>query len=214
MMSVSICVFAKGDDWAQFDKYKLDNDSIIKGRRPKVVFMGNSITEGWMKEDPEFFIANNFVGRGISGQTSYQMLVRFREDVINLKPEIVVINAGTNDIAENNHPYNENITFGNLISMVELAQANGIKVILTSILPTDKFYWNPSETEIPNKINSLNSRIKNYADERGLPYADYYSKMVGDGGALKKEYSTDGVHPVLLGYKVMEQVIEPVINNF
>lgn len=221
MVSLISCFLGTGiskasDEWGQFNRYKVQNDSIKslpEDQRPVVVFMGNSITEGWVKEDPEFFKTNNYEGRGISGQSSYQMLSRFREDVINLKPRMVVINGGTNDIAENTHPYNEEITFGNIVSMVELAKANNIAVVLTSLLPADEFYWRPEIKDAPAKIISLNNRIKTYAKENDLPYADYYSEMIGENYALKEEYSEDKVHPTLKGYKVMEEVIVPVIKN-
>lgn len=203
-----------GDDWAQFSRYKADNE-LLKSQQPYekpiAVFIGNSITQGWVEFDPTFFEDNNFVGRGISGQTSYQMLTRFREDVINLKPEIVIINAGTNDIAENNHNYDEEITLGNIVSMVELAKANNIPVILTSVLPAKRFGWKPSIQGIEGKILSLNQRIQSYADQHAIPYADYYDVMHDDSMAMKEGLSYDGVHPTLEGYKVMEETILPEI---
>lgn len=216
LLLLEINSLSAAEDWAQFGKYQLENDSIMKlpeNQRPKVIFMGNSITEGWAKEDPDFFKANNFLGRGISGQTTYQMLNRFREDVINLNPELVVITAGTNDVAENNHNYNEDITLGNIISMAELARANNIKVVLTSVLPTDHFYWNPEMSGIPEKLISLNKGIKAYADSQSIPYADYFSEMHNDSYAMKEGLSIDGVHPSLDGYKMMEQIIMPVISS-
>ena len=201
-------------DWAQFSRYRQQNN-LIKAQgensRPDVIFMGNSITEGWVKEDPQFFKENNFEGRGISGQSSYQMLSRFREDVLNLNPKIVLINAGTNDIAENTHEYNEDITFGNIISMVELARVNNIEVVLSSILPADKFYWNENVKDIPEKIISLNSRIQKYAEENGIPFLDYHSQMIGNDFAMKDGFSLDGVHPTIEGYKVMEEIAYPVL---
>lgn len=200
----------KADDWAQFGRFKSQNDSLelsLQGAECKAVFMGNSITEGWIKQDPDFFIQNGFINRGISGQTSYQMLLRFREDVINLKPEVVVINAGTNDIAENNHPYNEEITFGNIVSMAELAKANGINIVLTSILPAKSFHWNRAIRDVPQKIISLNGRIKNYAVNNDIPFVDYYEIMKDEDMAMNNEYSLDGIHPNLRGYKAMEPLI-------
>lgn len=140
-------------EWANFKRYAQQNAQLIADGTStgKVVFMGNSITEGWANQHPDFFEKNGYIGRGIGGQTSYQFLLRFREDVISLSPSIVVINAGTNDVAENTGPYNEDYTFGNIASMVEMAQANGIKVILTSTLPSAKFGWNPKVTDAPQK---------------------------------------------------------------
>ena len=203
-------------DWGGLNRYAKDNAAMTapeKGEK-RVVFLGNSITEGWVNTHPDLFKDNKYIGRGISGQTSYQFLLRFREDVINLQPKLVVINAGTNDVAENTGKYNEDYTFGNIVSMVELAKANKIKVILTSTLPAAAFGWNPSITDAADKIASLNARIKAYAKENHIPYVDYYEKMVqGDNRALNSNYSKDGVHPTSEGYDVMEALIKPAIDK-
>lgn len=215
-VSLSACFAAPPEDWGQFSRFEKDNLRIKNEsaqQTPKVIFIGNSITELWAKEDPAFFKDNNFLGRGISGQTTYQMLVRFRDDVINLHPEIVVINGGTNDVAENNHPFNPERTLGNIKSMAELAKANGIKVILTSVLPCSGFYWRKTIGNVPEKITSLNKMIKDYAEENGFLFVDYYPEMVSNGGALNPAYTKDGVHPNLAGYKVMEKIAMPVINS-
>ena len=176
--------------------------------------MGNSITECWYLRHQEFFDANpNYVCRGIGGETTCQFLNRFREDVINNKPAIVIINGGTNDIAENTGTYNADFTFGNIASMAELAKANGIKVILTSILPVKYYSWNYSITDAPDKIKALNERIKKYADENNITYVDYYKDMVVDGDDLNPAYTNDGVHPVAAGYEVMESIIVPIIQK-
>lgn len=204
------------DDWAQFNKYSAQNDSIKAlglSAAPEVVFMGNSITEGWMLLHPGFFTDNNFLCRGISGQTTEQMLLRFREDVINLHPETVVINGGTNDIAENSHAYNEERTFGNLVSMAELASAHGINVVMTSVLPVEKYFWSPLITDAPEKIAALNRLIRAYADEKGYPYVDYYSVMHEDNRRLAPAFTEDGVHPTHKGYDVMESILSPVLNS-
>lgn len=204
-------------DWPNLGRYAQENarlqqdDATVKGR---VVFMGNSITEGWVREDAAFFTSNGYIGRGISGQTSYQFLLRFREDVLKLNPEVVVINAGTNDVAENTGAYNEEYTMGNIISMVELASVNGIEVILTSVLPAAAFGWNTAIKDAPQKIEALNKRISAYAQKEGIPYVDYYSAMVyGDNKALNPAYTKDGVHPTLDGYKVMEVLIKKAIDK-
>ena len=203
-------------NWANFKHYaeqnKLMKATVIVPKR--VVFIGNSITEGWVNQHPDFFKQNGYVGRGIGGQTSYQMLLRFREDVINLLPEVVVINAATNDIAENAGAYNEDYSFGNIISMVELARANGIKVILTTTLPSSSFSWNPSIKDATQKITALNKRVATYAKDRQIPFVDYYSNMVciSNGDQLSK-YTNDGVHPNSQGYDVMESLIKPVIDK-
>ena len=207
---------AQNRDWANFKRYAKANKELPAPakKEKRVVFMGNSITEGWISNRPEFFTENNYVGRGISGQTSYQFVVRFREDVINLQPKLVVINAGTNDAAENTGPYNEDITFGNIVSMVQLAQANKIKVILTSVLPASEFGWNKNITDAADRIAGLNARIEAYAKANKIPYVDYYKEMVsGPERSLNPAYTKDGVHPTKEGYAVMEALIKPAIEK-
>ena len=223
MIAVFLCIpwvasDAQKQDWGNLKRYAEANKELVrKGKqKDRVVFMGNSITEGWVANDAAFFEDNGYVGRGIGGQTSSHFLLRFREDVIKLAPALVVINAGTNDVAENAGAYNEEYTFGNIVSMVELARANKIKVILTSVLPAAAFGWNPSVKDAPQKIMQLNARIRAYAKENKIPYVDYYSEMVEaeDGNnALNPLYTKDGVHPTLEGYKVMESLIKKVIDK-
>lgn len=189
-------------------------ESKLPKEQRQVVFLGNSITEGWAHQRPEFFKGNGFIGRGISGQTSYQFVLRFRQDVIDLHPQIVVINTATNDIAENTHPYDEDRTFANIETMVELARANRIKVIFTTTLPAAKFGWNPRITDGADKIARLNERIRKYAEKHNIPFVDYYSKMVVDEErALNPAYSNDGVHPTQAGYAVMEPLVKAVIDQ-
>ncbi len=141
-------------------------------------------------------------------------MIRFREDVVKLQPKLVVINAGTNDVAENSCTYNEELTMGNIISMVEIAKINKIKVILTSVLPAAGFGWNKSITDAPAKIKALNKRIQAYAKSNKIPYVDYYTPLVDtDGNTLNPHYSKDGVHPTAEGFDVMEGIIVPVINK-
>lgn len=206
----------KNNDWARLGRYAKANKELPAPtkKEKRVVFMGNSITEGWVRIRPDFFNENGYIGRGIGGQTSYQFVVRFRPDVINLKPKLVVINAGTNDVAENTGPFDLQTTFGNIVSMVELAKANKIKVILTSVLPAAKFSWNKGITDAPDKIEALNALIKEYAKKHKIPYVDYYTPMVtGPERALNPAYSKDGVHPTAEGYEVMEALIKPVIDK-
>ena len=206
----------KNTDWARLGRYAKANKELPAPakKEKRVVFMGNSITEGWVRIRPDFFKENGYIGRGISGQTSYQFVVRFRPDVINLNPKLVVINAGTNDVAENTGPFDLETTFGNIVSMVELAKANKIKVILTSVLPAAKFGWNKKITDAPDKIEALNAMIKDYAKKHKIPYVDYYTPMVsGAERALNPAYSKDGVHPTAEGYEVMEALIKPVIDK-
>ena len=195
-------------DWAKFSRYEASNK--LETAPPKVVFMGNSITEGWVRDHPDFFIANGFIGRGISGQTSAEMLVRFRSDVILLKPKTVVINAGTNDIAQNNGTITLEHILQNIISMCELAKMNHIKPILSSVLPVNHFWWN--ETLKPARdIVTLNGMIRQYALKNKITYVDYYSFLVDKNGGLDQKYSGDGVHPNLTGYGVMETIILKVL---
>lgn len=216
MLLTACCAGAQRADWAAFGRYAEANSQVTaapdNGRR--VVFMGNSITQFWVRDRPEFFSDNDFIGRGIAGQTTYQFLSRFREDVVNLHPALVVINAATNDIAENTHPYDESRTMGNIKSMVEIARANGIQVILTSTLPASCFGWNKDIIDAPEKIASLNRLIAAYAEAEGIPYVDYHSHMLGDDGrCLSSRYTDDGVHPTAAGYEVMEALILPYVRN-
>ena len=197
-------------DWAHLKKYEQSNSELKKINDPnRVVFMGNSITEGWSFLDKDFFINNQFVNRGIGGQTTPQMLIRFKPDVVNLNPKAVVILAGINDIAENTGPVTiENIA-ENIISMVEIAKANNIKVLICSTLPAIDFTWSPGMEPGP-KVIKLNSILKNYCDSNNIPYVDYFSAMSDEKGGLKvPEYTTADylVHPNLAGYKVMEKII-------
>lgn len=212
----STSLFAQ-KDWADIHKYDQDNKTLMAqpndGRR--VVFLGNSITEFWKSNHPEFFSENHYIDRGISGQTTYQYLVRFREDVLNLQPKVLIINGGTNDIAENNYAYNEDRTFGNIITMVELAQAHKIKVIMTSVLPSSKYSWNPSLPDVQGKISSLNARLKAYADKHHITYVDYYSALVtGPEKSLNPAWTKDGCHPTKDGYLVMEPLVKKAIQKY
>ncbi|MDE5941514.1 MAG: SGNH/GDSL hydrolase family protein [Muribaculaceae bacterium] len=213
--AVALSALAHGDDWANFRRYEKANAEVIDQPLEKraVVFLGNSITENWARIHPEFFTSHGFVPRGISGQTSYQFLLRFRDDVISLHPSVVVINAGTNDVAENNHTYNEDRTFGNIVSMVELAQANGIKPVLSTVLPALVFGWRPEISDAPQKIKSLNKRLRAYAAAREIPFVDYYTPMaLKETGALNPSMTDDGVHPTAMGYDVMEVAVLEVLS--
>lgn len=213
MFGTVMSASAANDDWAYFARYEKENSQLqeMPNDGHRVVFMGNSITENWVYTHPDFFTAHGFIGRGISGQTTYQYLVRFREDVINLKPAVVIINGGTNDAAENTCAFNLDRTIENIISMVELAQANGIKVILTSVLPVSGYYWNPSITDASARVDAINARLKAYADSKNITFVDYFSPMVSSGRTMNPAYSKDGVHPNSDGYDVMEAIILPVI---
>ncbi len=176
----------------------------------RVVFMGNSITIGWLSARPEFFEGKSYVNRGIGGQTTPQMLGRFKQDVIALKPKVVVILAGTNDIAGNTGPITIPEIADNLKAMAKLANANGIKVILSSVLPVYDYPWRPG-LEPAEKVVALNGLIKAYCNEKGHIYLDYFSAMVDKRKGLPKEYASDEVHPTVEGYKVMEPLVESAI---
>jgi len=197
-------------DWAHLKKYELENIEIKKvDDSDRVVFMGNSITEGWSYFNKDFFINNPFVNRGIGGQTTPQMLIRFKPDVVNLNPKSVVIMAGINDIAGNTGPIKIENTAENIISMAEIAKANGIKVFICSTLPAIDFPWSPGLEPAP-KVIKLNKILKKYCEDNNIKYVDYFSSMVDEKGGLKvPEYTSadDLVHPNLEGYKVMEKII-------
>lgn len=201
-------------DWADLEKYKSANEALpeLQKGEKRIVFMGNSITEGWVSMRPNFFKNNPFVGRGISGQTTPQMLIRMRQDVLNLNPDVVVILAGTNDIAGNTGPMTLDQILDNLKSMAELADANGIKVILSSVLPVYDYPWKPDVK--PNiKIPALNTMIEAYSKSKGYYYLDYFSEMADERNGLPKKYAEDEVHPTVLGYSVMEPLVLNAIVN-
>jgi lysophospholipase L1-like esterase len=206
----------QSQDWPNFERYKAENEKIglPTANENRVVFMGNSITQGWKDYGhPELFSdSTSYINRGIGGQTTPQMLVRFRADVIALKPKVVVILAGINDIAENTGPTTLKMIQDNIISMVELAQANKIKVILSSILPANKFPWRPSIYPA-DKVIEMNIFLKDYAEKNNCTYLDYYTALVDDNKGMKAEYSEDGVHPTIAGYDIMTPLVIEAINK-
>jgi lysophospholipase L1-like esterase len=194
-------------DFGQLCRYAASNRAV---QQPvKVVFMGDSITDNWINLDPSMF-TNGLVDRGISGQTTPQMLVRFRQDVIALHPRAVHIMAGTNDIAGNTGAATIEAVQGNIESMAELARAHGIKVILASIPPAGAFPWSPSKRPVP-QIAALNAWLRAYARRNGFAYADYHGAMAQPDGAMKPGLATDGVHPSKQGYAVMRPIAEAAI---
>ena len=223
ILSLSSCNSEKGsnsifiqgggtlDDWANLSKYDESNKKLMNViDENRVVFMGNSITEGWSNFDPDFFIDNPYVNRGISGQTTPQMLIRFKPDVVSLKPKSVVILAGINDIAGNTGPIKiENIA-ENIFSMSEIAKSNNIEVFICSVLPAKAFPWSPSIKNVAEKVIKLNSILEKYCLDNKIQYVDYHSEMNdGNGGLKVPEHTTedDLVHPNKEGYKVMEELI-------
>lgn len=203
---------ALAQDWANLNRFKEENKNLPAPalQENRVVFMGNSITEGWLRLSPDFFSEKPYINRGIGGQTTPQMLLRFRADVIDLQPKVVVILAGTNDIAGNTGPMTLDEIMNNLKSMSELATANGIKVILSSVVPAFDYPWRSGKK--PNEIiPELNKMIQEYAKEKKYIYLDYFSAMVDDKNGLPLRLSEDGVHPNLEGYKVMQPLVENAI---
>jgi lysophospholipase L1-like esterase len=202
------------NDWANLGRFRNDNKKtgLPLAGEVRVVLMGNSITEGWSRLDSGFFAGRPFINRGISGQTTPQMLIRFKPDVVNLKAKVVVILAGINDIAGNTGPSTLEMIEDNLSSMVEIAQANKIRVVLSSVLPAFDFPWRPG-MEPAEKVVKLNSWIKTYAGIHHCVYLDYFTPMSDEKHGLKKEYTQDGVHPNLAGYKVMEPLAEEAIKK-
>ena len=191
-------------DWARLCRFRGENDSAAAAaERPHVVFMGDSITENWKLGDPELF-EHGVLNRGISGQTTPQMLVRFRSDVIALKPRIVHILAGTNDLAGNTGPNRPQDFKDNIMTMAELARAHGIRVVLASIPPAATFNWRP-QLHPAEQIPELNGWLRDYASRNGFDYIDYYSILAGPNGEFNPELSNDGVHPNREGYRLMRK---------
>ena len=198
---------AKETDWANINHYKKANAELGAplDSEKRVVFIGDSITENWGLLKPEFFSKNKFINRGISGQTSPQMLIRFRSDAIELEPSLIIILAGTNDIAGNTGPTTINMISDNIISMSELAISNNINVIISSVLPVHNYNW--SDVKEPNKkITGLNKILCDYTVEKSLFYLDYYSSMVDNRPGLKKDFSEDEVHPNKAAYEAMSDL--------
>lgn len=201
-----------GTDWPYLARYRDANAALVPTPGYKrIVFMGDSITENWANLAGDFFTPGR-IGRGISGQTTPQMLARFRQDVIDLHPDVVQIMAGTNDVAGNTGPMTPEQTQGNIRSMVELAHAHGTRVILASIPPADLFPWKPGLETAP-KIVAMNAWLKAYAARSGCVYADYWSAMKGDGLGMREGLSSDHVHPTKAGYAVMAPVAEAAIKR-
>jgi len=200
------------NDWPNLRRYR-DGNAQLQPEKNRVVFMGNSITDAWLNVSPDFFKEHpSYIDRGISGQTTPQMLIRFRQDVISLHPKVVLILAGINDIAGNTGPSTLDMIEDNLASMAQLAKANGIKVILCSVLPAYDIPWKAG-IEPVQKIIDLNKWIKDFAHKNKFIYLDYYSAMVDERKGLPEKYSKDGVHPTAAGYAVMEPLAVRAISQ-
>lgn len=213
IMGMATAVDAQDDvrDWAGFGRYEKANGELTV--TPEVVFMGNSITDGWAAKRPEFFEDNDYVGRGISGQVTSQMLVRFRPDVLELAPKVAVILAGTNDIAQNDGYISIPHIAGNIFSMAELAKAAGIEVVICSVLPASHYPWRTDIADVPAKVRELNALLADWAAGNGCTYLDYFSAMDNGEGGLSPELAADGIHPTPEGYAMMEAIVKPVLDE-
>lgn len=202
------------NDWADLAHYRTANESLGSPKRgeKRVVFIGDSITELWAPFFPTLFPGKPYIGRGISGQTTPQILIRFRQDVIALKPRVVVILAGTNDIAGNTGPSSLEMIEDNLASMTEISRANGVRVVLASVLPAYDYSWKRG-LEPAGKIVALNAWIKRYAKSVGVSYVDFHSSMADERGGLRKDLSEDGVHPNLKGFQTMTPLAQKAIEK-
>ena len=214
LFSMFLITTSNAQDWANLEHFRADNAKIgmLKANENRVVFMGNSITIGWLNTMPEFFEGKPYINRGISGQTTPQMLLRFRQDVIALQPKGVVILAGTNDIAGNTGPSTMEMIADNIKSMAELAKTHGIKVVISSTLPAYDYPWKPG-LKPAEKIVALNKMLRDYAELKGHVYLDYFSVMADERKGLPKKYANDEVHPTKLGYQVMAPLAEAAISK-
>ena len=200
-------------DWPNLAKYREANENLKNSSfgRDRIVLVGDSITAGWTEFNPEFFQGNNMINRGISGQTTPQMLIRFKQDAVHLNPKIIIINGGTNDIWGNTGPSTPEMIIDNLCSMAEIAAKNDINVALSTILPVYKYPDRDDFIDPPKMISLINSVLLDYCTKNGLTFLDYYSPMADAKKGLRSDYGTDGVHPNKEGYNVMENVVREAI---
>jgi lysophospholipase L1-like esterase len=212
-ITMSLFGFAQ-KDWFGFNRYQADNDRIIANKEyPEVVFMGNSITDNWAYYHPEFFSEHRFCGRGIGGQTSAHMVVRFTADVINLHPKAVVIMAGTNDVAHNDYYVEPEHVVENIVAMCDLAKTHGIIPIICSIPPCSKFPWRPEIENPAQTIVNINKVLKDYAETNGFVYVDFHSAFADEKLGLPKSFSDDGCHPNPESYCPMEEMVLEAIGQ-
>jgi lysophospholipase L1-like esterase len=199
-------------DWANLDRYRAENAVLppIAENEQRVVFYGDSITDAWGRRAGTFFPGKPYVNRGISGQTTPQMLVRFQQDVVHLHPAVVIVLAGTNDIAGNTGPSTPEMIEDNFVSMAAIAKQSGIEMVIASILPTYAYPWKPG-VQPAQEIREVNSWLKDFCAQQGLVYLDYYSKMTDERGGMRPGLSIDGVHPTGEGYEIMAPLAEKAI---
>jgi lysophospholipase L1-like esterase len=215
LLGAALCLssqFTNAQDWPNLKRFQEENAKLAApaANEKRVVFMGNSITEGWKNSSPEFFNGRPYINRGISGQTTPQMLIRFHQDVVNLKPKVVVLLCGINDIAGNTGPSTLEMIQDNIAAMAEIARANKINVVLSSVLPAFDFPWKPG-MEPANKVIALNKWIKAYAAQHNLVYLDYFTAMKDERNGLSEDLAKDGIHPTKKGYAIMEPLAEKAI---
>ena len=202
---------AKPKDWGGFARYAEANQNYTGNS--KVLFYGDSITDFWINERPDFFSSNNFIDRGISGQTVEQMLVRFQQDVVGLNPKIMVFLGGINDIAMNQGPISLENVVNCIKSICELCKVHDITPIICSVMPCDRFFWAPFKQHPAPDVIKLNSMIKEYVESQGITYVDYHSQFAAEDGSLPMDYTKDGCHPNAAGYEKMESIILPVVRQ-
>ncbi len=214
-LAATLCAFSAiaqdlpDNDWANFNRYAKANSEVTV--KPLAVLMGDSITDGWFSKDPDFFKDNNLLGRGISGQVTSHMVARFRRDVVDHHPKYVVILAGINDIARNNGYISVENTFGNIVSMCEIAKANKIKPVLCTLVPSAYIKWRPALKDTKEQVAKLNTMIKEYAKAKHYKLVDYATVLADANGETRADLSGDSVHPNLDGYKLMEEALMKVI---
>ena len=211
---------ARMRDWPALGRYREQNRTLAApvGSESRVVFMGDSITDAWPRRVESFFAGKGYVGRGISGQTTPQMLIRFRPEVVDLKAKVVVILAGTNDIAENTGPMTNEEIQANLMSMAEIGTANGVRVVFSSILPVSAYHTPPNgvpqTVQRPmDRIRAINDWMKKYSTAQKHVYLDYFSAMVDATGHLKEELSGDDLHPNNAGYAIMAPLADAAVKQ-
>ena len=203
-----LCVSAQAQKVVHLNRYAEANAALEAPVGPRVVLYGDSITDGWASQRPEFFAANGFIGRGISGEETAQMLLRFRADVIDIGASTMVFLGGINDIAQNmGDPYREDVTYANILSMIDLCWQNGIRPVICGLLPSYYIRWRTEVTDSFEKVCSLNARLKAYCERHGVTYIDYGSVLAGPDGKILEAYSGDTVHPNAAGYELMEKLL-------
>ena len=209
LLILMLGVGAQAQNVAHLNRYAAANEAlpaICCG--PRVVLYGDSITDGWASQRPDFFAQTGFIGRGISGEETAQMLLRFRQDVLDIHASTFVLLGGINDIAQNmGDPYVEDLTFANILSMIDLAWQNGVRPVICALLPSYQLGWRPEITDTFEKVQSLNARLKAYCERHGITFIDYAAVLAGPDGKIRAEYSADTVHPNAAGYALMERML-------